>query len=168
MKVATWNVNSVRSRLDRLLAWLGKVEPDVVCLQELKCTDGSFPYDEISSLGYACEVYGQKSYNGVAILSFEEPENVVRGFGDGVDDPQARLIAATICGVRIIDVYVPNGGQVGSDKWAYKMRWYDRMATWLDTHCDPRLNASQSIELAFELSDMIATERAALAAADST
>jgi len=138
MKVVSWNVNSIRARFDRVMNWLDQHEPDVVCLQELKCTEADFPFDAISSLGYACEVYGQKSYNGVAILSFEEPEDVVMGFDDGVDDPQARVIGATIGGVRIVDLYVPNGGAVGSDKWTYKLAWYDRLVKWLDAHCDPR------------------------------
>ncbi len=137
MKVVSWNVNSIRARYDRVLNWLDANEPDVVCLQELKCQDGDFPYDAFSSLGYMCSVYGQKSYNGVAILSFDEPKDVVRGFGDGVDDPQARTIAATIDGVRIVDLYVPNGGKVGSDKWRYKLTWYDRLVRWLGAHCDP-------------------------------
>ncbi len=137
MKVVSWNVNSIRARYDRVLNWLDAHEPDVVCLQELKCVEADFPFDAISSLGYACTVYGQKTYNGVAILSFDEPKDVVRGFGDGVDDPQARMVAATIDGVRIVDLYVPNGGKLGSEKWSYKLSWYDRLVRWLDQRCDP-------------------------------
>lgn len=137
MKVVSWNVNSVRARYDRVLNWLDANEPDVLCLQELKCVDEAFPYDEVSSLGYAATVFGQKTYNGVAILSLDEPKDVVRGFGDGVEDPQARLVAATIAGVRVVDVYVPNGGKVGSDKWTYKLEWYARLVRWLERHCDP-------------------------------
>lgn len=137
MKVVSWNVNSIRARYDRVLTWVQENEPDVICLQELKCTDDAFPYDAFSYLGYACEVFGQKTYNGVAILSFEDPSDVVRNMGDGVDDPQSRLIAATIEGVRIIDVYVPNGGKVGSDKWRYKMAWYARFGRWLDANVQP-------------------------------
>ena len=85
MKIVSWNVNSIRARYDRVLNWLQYNEPDVLCLQELKCVDGEFPYDEISSLGYTAAVYGQKTYNGVAIISFDEPEDVVIGLGDGVE-----------------------------------------------------------------------------------
>lgn len=138
MKVVSWNVNSIRARYDRVLNWLDAHEPDVVCLQELKCEDGDFPYDAFSSLGYVCTVFGQKSYNGVAILSFEEPKDIVRGFGDEVDDPQARMVAATIEGVRIVDLYVPNGGALGSEKWSYKLSWYDRLVRWLERENDPR------------------------------
>ena len=137
MKIVSWNVNSIRARYDRFLNWVQANEPDVICLQELKCTEADFPFDEISSLGYIAEVNGQKTYNGVAILSFEEPEDVQLGMDDGVDDPQARLISARVDGVRIICAYVPNGGDMGSDKWAYKVDWYDRLRRWLDTHHDP-------------------------------
>jgi exodeoxyribonuclease-3 len=136
MKIVSWNVNSIRARYDRVLNWLQFNEPDVLCLQELKCVETEFPYDEISSLGYTAAVYGQKTYNGVAIISFDEPEDVVCGLDDGVDDPQARLIAATIDGVRVVNAYVPNGGEVGSDKWEYKLRWYDRLRGYFDRRCD--------------------------------
>ncbi len=139
MKIVSWNVNSIRARYDRVLNWLQYNEPDVLCLQELKCVDGDFPYDEISSLGYTAAVYGQKTYNGVAIISYDEPEDVVLSLNDGVDDPQARVIAATIDGVRVVNVYVPNGGEIGSDKWAYKLRWYDRLRRYFDTQCDPSI-----------------------------
>lgn len=137
MKIVSWNVNSIRARYDRVLNWLDANEPDVVCLQELKCTDEDFPYDAISSLGYVCTVFGQKTYNGVAILSFDEPTAVVRNFdGDG-DDPQSRMVAATIAGVRVMNLYVPNGGILGSEKWSYKLSWYDRLINWLTERCDP-------------------------------
>lgn len=137
MKVVSWNVNSVRARYDRVLNWLEANEPDVVCLQELKCQEVDFPFDALSSIGYMAAVHGQKTYNGVAILSLEPIEDVVCNMDDGVDDPQARLIAGTVKGVRIVDVYVPNGGKLGSDKWRYKLAWYDRLAQWLDAHADP-------------------------------
>jgi exodeoxyribonuclease-3 len=132
MKVATWNVNSIRARLERLQNWLTKNQPDVLCLQELKTVDENFPFDEIGALGYHAAVYGQKTYNGVAILSREEPQDVQRGFGD--EDPQARSIACTIGGIRVINVYVPNGGEVGSDKFAYKLDWMTRLRNHIDTH----------------------------------
>ena len=120
-QVATWNVNSIRARAERLLAWLESTAPDVVCLQETKVVDADFPFDEIRSRGYHAVVHGQKTYNGVAILARGEPTDVLRGFGDGVDDPAARAIAATVDGIRYLCVYVPNGSVVGSDKWAYKL-----------------------------------------------
>jgi len=132
MIVATWNVNSIKARLERALLWLEKVSPDVVCLQELKVTDENFPVEEIRAAGYHSAVFGQKTYNGVAILSRTEPEDVVFGFDDDEDDPQSRAIAATIDGVRIMSLYIPNGQHVGSDKWDYKRRWYARLREHLE------------------------------------
>lgn len=137
MKIVSWNVNSVRARYDRLLNWVEQNEPDVLCLQELKCVDGQFPHDELGELGYYAETLGQKTYNGVAIIARDEITGVIRNMQDGVDDPQARLIAGTVEGVRIVCVYCPNGGTMGSEKWRYKLEWYKRLRTWLDTHCDP-------------------------------
>jgi len=137
MKIATWNVNSIRSRLERLLAWLEKARPDVVCLQELKVTDDAFPAEEIREAGYYAVVHGQKTYNGVAILARAEPTGVERGLDDGVDDPQARLIAAELGGVRVVNVYVPNGQAVGSEKHAYKLAWMQRLRRYLDQRHDP-------------------------------
>lgn len=135
MKVATWNVNSIRARQERLLKWLAKQQPDVVCLQELKVVQEAFPFEALRQAGYHAAVYGQKTYNGVAILSRIEPVNVERGLGDGVDDPQARFIAATVAGIRIISAYVPNGGEVGTDKYAYKLQWLRRLRTYLQDRC---------------------------------
>ncbi|MBM4091291.1 MAG: exodeoxyribonuclease III [Planctomycetes bacterium] len=137
MKIATWNVNSIRSRLERLIDWLARVKPDVVCLQELKVTDDAFPYDTIREAGYHAVVHGQKTYNGVAILSREEPRDVARGLEDGVDDPQARLIAARVNDVHVISVYFPNGQSVGSDKWTYKLDWMRRLRRYLDRRFQP-------------------------------
>ena len=134
MRLATWNVNSVRTRLRRLVAFLGRHQPDALCLQELKVQDGQFPFAEVRAAGYHAAIFGQKTYNGVAILSKEEPQDVVRGFGDGEDDPQARFIAATVGGVRVFSVYVPNGQEVGSPAYQYKLRWLGRLRTYLDTH----------------------------------
>lgn len=132
MRIATWNINSIRIRTDRLVAWLGKRQPDVLCLQEIKCEDELFPYEAVASLGYHAAVHGQKTYNGVALLSRTPAVDVERGLGDGVDDPQARFIAATIGGVRVASIYVPNGGEVGSDKYAYKLAFLRRLRRWLD------------------------------------
>lgn len=131
MKIATWNVNSIRARQERLLRWLAKQQLDVVCLQELKVTEEAFPFEALRQVGYYAAVYGQKTYNGVAILARTEPTEVERGFGDGVEDPQARLIAATVEGVRIVSAYVPNGGEIGTDKYAYKLQWLRRLKAYL-------------------------------------
>ncbi len=135
MKLATWNVNSIRAREERLLRWLTTHRPDVLCLQELKVTEDAFPLLPIRSLGYHAAVHGQKTYNGVAILSREEPAEIERGFGDGGDDTQARLVAARVGSVRVVSAYVPNGQEVGSDKWAYKLDWLKRLRAWLDRRC---------------------------------
>jgi len=125
--IATWNVNSVRAREARLLAFLERAHPDVVCLQELKVEDRAFPLEGVARLGYHAAVYGQKTYNGVAILAREEPAEVRRGMGAGDADPQARLIEARVRGVRVASAYFPNGGEVGSEKWAYKLAWMERL-----------------------------------------
>ncbi|MBI2945876.1 MAG: exodeoxyribonuclease III [Candidatus Wallbacteria bacterium] len=137
MKLASWNVNSVRTRLERLLAFFERHRPDVVCLQELKVETAGFPADAIRAAGYHAVVHGQKTYNGVAILSREEPQDKLIGFDDGEDDPQARLVAATIGGVRVLSAYAPNGSEVGSEKWAYKIAWYARLARYLRERLDP-------------------------------
>jgi exodeoxyribonuclease-3 len=132
MKIATWNVNSIRAREGRLLRWLEARRPDVVCLQELKVTEDAFPALALRSLGYHAAIHGQRTYNGVAILSRSEPLDVERGFFDGGDDAQARLVAARVGSVHVASVYVPNGAEVGSDKWAYKVEWLERLRAWLD------------------------------------
>jgi exodeoxyribonuclease-3 len=132
MKLATWNVNSIRAREARLLRWLEATGPDVVCLQEIKVTDDAFPKEALLSLGYHAAVHGQRTYNGVAILSRAEPASVEREFGDGGDELQARLVAARVAGVWVVSVYVPNGAEVGSDKWTYKLEWLRRLRGFLD------------------------------------
>jgi exodeoxyribonuclease-3 len=121
LKVVTWNVNSIRSRLERAVAFLGREQPDVLCLQETKCTDDEFPREPFEELGYRVVLHGQRTYNGVAILSREEASEVVRGLpGDG-EDAHKRLLAATVGGMRIVNVYVPNGQSVTSDKFPSKL-----------------------------------------------
>jgi exodeoxyribonuclease-3 len=137
MKLATWNVNSIRARQERVLAWLATARPDVVCLQELKVTDDAFPVDAIRSAGYTAVVHGQKTYNGVAILSREEAAEPERGFGDGGDDGASRLVAARFGPLHVVSAYVPNGSEVGSDKWAYKLAWLGRLRGWLDRRFAP-------------------------------
>src|SRR5687768_5832360 len=105
MKIASWNVNSVRARAERIVAWLQAFNPDVVCLQELKCIEDEFPKVDVERLGYQIALHGQKTYNGVAILSKTPIENVQRGLQDDEEDPQCRLIAGTVKGIRIFSVY---------------------------------------------------------------
>ena len=132
MKLATWNVNSLKVRLPHVLDWLAREQPDVLCLQELKLEDKSFPTAEIEAAGYRPVFSGQKTYNGVAILSRLPASDVVCGT-PGFADEQKRLIAATIDGVRIVCGYFPNGQAVGSDKFIYKMAWLQALTAWLKT-----------------------------------
>ncbi|MFK8000799.1 MAG: exodeoxyribonuclease III [Polyangiales bacterium] len=131
MKIATWNINSVRAREERLLNWLTTHKPDVLCLQELKVPTDAFPTEKCKELGYHSAVFGQKTYNGVAILTREEPEDITRGMDMRPDDEQSRLISVKVSGVRIICAYFPNGGNMESDKWVYKQSWMDDLATWI-------------------------------------
>ena len=137
MKLATWNVNSIKARQERVVSWLEREQPDVLCLQELKVTDEQFPLGEIESIGYHASVLGQKTYNGVAIVSKITPDQVVRGLNDGVDDPMARFIEATVDEVRILCVYVPNGKEVGSDTYEYKLEWLRRLQNYVQRTADP-------------------------------
>jgi exodeoxyribonuclease-3 len=137
MQIVTWNVNSVRSRQQRLLDWLGAHEPDVLCLQELKCTDEQFPSIEVRAAGYHAAVHGQKTYNGVAILAREPLTDVSTGFGDGEDDAHARLVSATVGDTRVVCIYVPNGDFVGSKKWVFKLAWLDRLRAYLERTAKP-------------------------------
>jgi exodeoxyribonuclease-3 len=137
MKIATWNVNSIRKRLDRVIPWLGQYQPDVLCVQETKVEDDAFPRLEIETAGYHVLCHGQKTYNGVALLSRQPARDAVRAFGDSVEDGQARFLVATVGDVRVGSVYVPNGQTVGSDKFAYKLDWFGRWRKWLSAHADP-------------------------------
>lgn len=133
MKIATWNVNSVRTRVEQAVAWLKDASPDVVCLQELKCTDDQFPREPFESLGYNCAVHGQKSYNGVAILSKRPIEDATpRLPGGDESDDHARYIEAIIPAdkgvVRVASIYAPNGNPIGTPKFTYKLGWLDRLA----------------------------------------
>jgi len=130
MKIASWNVNSLRVRLPHVLDWLDTHRPDVLGLQELKMPTEAFPTDEIAELGYQSVAYGQKTYNGVALLSLEAPDNVTTGLPNFPDE-QHRVIAADYNGVRIINLYVPNGQTVGADKYIYKLAWLDALRNWL-------------------------------------
>jgi exodeoxyribonuclease-3 len=131
MKIATWNVNSLRVRLPHLLAWLEANSPDAICLQETKCEDDKFPYAELKAAGYCSLHNGQRTYNGVAILSKAEGVETCRGIPEFQDD-QSRVIAAEVGGIQLVSVYVPNGQAVGTDKYAYKLRWFEALAAWLE------------------------------------
>ena len=131
MRIATWNVNSVRARLGRLLPWLTEHQPDVVCLQETKCLDERFPREEIEEIGYQVATLGQKTYNGVAILSRRPLEDVVRGFGVERYDAEARVIGATVEDVMLLCVYVVNGVEVGHERYAYKLEWLGALRSFL-------------------------------------
>ena len=137
MKVVTWNVNSIRARNERLFAWIERERPDVLCLQETKVEDAGFPVEAMSRAGYQVVTYGQRSYNGVAIASTAPLTDVTRGFGDGEADDEARVIAATTHGVRVVCVYVPNGGELTSDKYPYKLAWYRRLRGYLERTQQP-------------------------------
>lgn len=126
MRIATWNVNSLRVRLPHVLDWLAAEQPDVLAVQETKLIDDDFPCAELAAAGYHAVYFGQKTYNGVATLSRVAAADVTPGIA-GFEDPQRRVLAATYDGVRVVNVYVPNGESVGSDKFAYKLDWLERL-----------------------------------------
>ena len=137
MKLATWNVNSMKVRLPHVLEWLSASNPDVLVLQEIKQLTEMFPQEELSAAGYRSLANGQKTYNGVAVISKEEPQDPDLEL-PGLDDPQRRVLAATVGNVRVINLYVPNGSEVGSEKYEYKLGWLralrDYLATQLETY----------------------------------
>jgi len=126
MKIATWNVNSLKVRLPHVLDWLATSQADILCLQETKTIDENFPVDDIEAAGYHVVFSGQKTYNGVAIISKEAAGDIVTDVS-GLDDPQRRILGATIAGTRILNLYVVNGQEVGSEKYAHKLHWLDRV-----------------------------------------
>lgn len=148
MKIATWNVNSIKVRLPNLLAWLEEAAPDVVCLQELKCVDDAFPREAVEDAGYAVETHGQKTYNGVALLSRQPLEDVRRGLPGMEDDAQARYIEAVVPAgdsiVRVASLYLPNGNPAPGDKYDYKLAW---MAA-LEAHAKSLLALEEPLVLA--------------------
>ena len=137
LTIVTWNVNSIRVRLESLLTWLGDFLPDVMCLQETKVTDDQFPLEAFQALGYEAAIYGEKTYNGVAILSRHPLQDVALGFGDDSAQTQRRLIAATVRGVRVLNAYVPNGAAPDSPKFAEKLAFLNRLDALLRTHARP-------------------------------
>ena len=130
MRIATWNVNSINARLETIVRWFEAAQPDVACLQEIKCVDEKFPAEAFERLGYNLAVHGQKSYNGVAILSKRPLEDIRRGLPGGDGDDHARYIEAVVSGpqpVRVASIYLPNGNPIGTEKFAYKLAWMDRL-----------------------------------------
>jgi exodeoxyribonuclease III len=130
VKLATWNVNSLKVRLPHLLDWLGREQPDVVCLQETKTEDANFPADELRQAGYQPLYLGQRAYNGVAILTRDAASDVVATIPEFADE-QKRVLAVTVGGVRVMCVYVPNGESVASEKYRYKLSWLAALQKWL-------------------------------------
>ncbi len=155
MRLATWNVNSLKVRLPHLLDWLARAQPDIACLQETKTEDVNFPLEPLQSAGYQATYCGQKAYNGVAILARTPPRDVQHGIPDFPDDPR-RAIAATVDEVRVVCLYAPNGQAVGSDKYQYKLRWYDAVTSWLKNEqaIHPRLAVVGDLNIAPEERDV--------------
>lgn len=130
MRIATWNVNSINARLETVVRWFEEAQPDVACLQEIKCVDEKFPAEPFERLGYNLAIHGQKSYNGVALLSKRPLEDVRRGLPEGDGDDHARYIEAVISGpqpVRVASIYLPNGNPIGTEKFTYKLAWMERL-----------------------------------------
>jgi exodeoxyribonuclease-3 len=155
MKIATWNVNSLKVRLPQVLEWLAAMKPDVLCLQETKLEDDKFPAAEIREAGYQTVHAGQKTYNGVAILCRGSPGDVVAEI-PGYADPQKRVLAATVDAVRVVCIYVPNGESVSSDKYRYKLEWLERLTAWLEEQLaqNPRLALLGDFNIAPEERDV--------------
>ena len=155
MKIATWNVNSLNVRLPQVLAWLTAESPDVLALQETKVVDEKFPCAEIEAAGFRVVFAGQRAYNGVAILSRAAAGPVITDI-PGLDDPQRRVLAATFGDVRVLNLYVPNGESVESDKYRYKLDWLERLTEWVQAElkASPRLVLLGDFNIAPEPSDV--------------
>jgi exodeoxyribonuclease-3 len=135
MKIASWNVNSLRVRLPHVLDWLSENQPDMLALQETKMIDDQFPLDDIRQAGYEVSYAGQKTYNGVAIISKNSQQDVVTDVPD-LDDPQRRILAATIDDVRLLNLYVVNGQEVGSEKYEWKLHWLEKVSDYIETQLE--------------------------------
>lgn len=155
MKIATWNVNSLRVRLPQVLDWLGREVPDVLCLQETKVVDEEFPVDALRAAGYLAAFSGQKTYNGVATLTRTAPAEVISALPDG-DGVQKRFLAVTVAGVRVVNVYVPNGESVESEKYSYKLGWLKTLTAFLQQESlrYPRLVLTGDFNIAPEERDV--------------
>jgi exodeoxyribonuclease-3 len=137
MLIATWNVNSILARLPVVMRWLDDVKPDVICMQETKVTDDKFPTLVFQERGYQCQLFGQQTYNGVAILTRMACETSHRGYPGDDETAQSRLITSTVEGIQIINVYIPNGQAVGTEKYEMKLAWMRRLREFLDANYDP-------------------------------
>lgn len=137
MKVATYNVNSIRRRLPIVLQWLSEHQPDVLCLQETKVQDHEFPVLDFSALGYHATFRGMKGYNGVATLTRQEPERVVHGLHEGADNEDVRILQTVVQGIPIINSYVPQGYSITSEKYAFKLAWFRRIREYFETQLTP-------------------------------
>jgi exodeoxyribonuclease III len=137
MKIATWNVNSILARLPNVVRWLDEVRPDVLCMQETKCTDDKFPIDIFQERGYNSLTFGQQTYNGVAILTRDTSDSSQRGYPDDIEGSHARLLTTKVGGIQIVNVYVPNGQMVGSEKYQFKLEWLGRLRRFFDEHYQP-------------------------------
>ena len=134
MKIATYNVNSLRKRLPAVLAWLSEQRPDVLCLQETKVQDSEFPVAAVEAAGYHATFRGMKSYNGVATLTREKPDHVVHGFGKDAEEEAVRILQTTVNGIRIVNTYVPQGYSIKSDKYQFKLEWFKRLRRYFEEH----------------------------------
>jgi len=140
MLIATWNVNSILARVPVVIRWLDLVKPDVLCMQEIKCTDDKFPSLIFQERGYQCQIFGQQTYNGVAILTRDNCPTGHRGYPGDDETAQSRLIATNVNNINIVDVYVPNGQMVGSEKYAFKLEWMNRLREFFDGNYDRAAN----------------------------
>lgn len=136
MLIATWNVNSILARMSSVTRWLDLVKPDVLCMQETKCTDDKFPTLIFQERGYQCQLFGQQSYNGVAILTRDVCDTGRRGYPDDDETAQSRLLTTQVGGINVVAVYVPNGQMVGSEKYGFKLNWMKRLREFLDANYD--------------------------------
>ncbi len=137
MKIATWNVNSVRRRLDLVLNWLGQHNPDVLCLQETKVQDSDFPVQEFKDAGYHAAFRGMKGYNGIATLSRTVPEKIIHGMRPGADEDDVRILQTVIEGIPIVNTYVPQGNVITSEKYQAKLLWFVHLREYFEKHLDP-------------------------------
>jgi exodeoxyribonuclease III len=137
MKIATWNVNSILARVPHVMRWLDTEQPDALCMQETKCSDDKFPFDEFAAHGYNCISFGQQSYNGVAIATRTECSVSHRGYPGDDETQQSRLVTTTVGDIQVVNVYVPNGQMVGHEKYRFKLDWLRRLREFFDENYDP-------------------------------